>query len=280
MLSIGETLRSERLRRGLSLEQLAAETKIRTHLLEAMEQDHLDALPSGLLARSFLRQYSRALGLNEDEMIASFKQQFDPPANRLPEPPPQVRSWQRSRSAEALCLLAAVSICVGAYSLWQERQRISHTVAVVAAGSRPASSLSAPDSMRDRTPKLESRSGVESENRATPALPLPGATGLPPVADNREQAVRAAFTATEPVWLSIKSDGTETYRGILEERQGKQFDASRRMTVLVGNAGGLEVSLNGRPVGPIGKHGQVELLLLTPDGAHIVPRTSDTTHKW
>jgi hypothetical protein len=82
-----------------------------------------------------------------------------------------------------------------------------------------------------------------------------------------------AFTATEPVWLSIMSDGTQAYRGTLEGQQSKEFGASSKMTVLIGNAGGLEVSLNGRPVGPIGGRGEVQFLLLTPKGAYLVPRT-------
>jgi hypothetical protein len=94
-------------------------------------------------------------------------------------------------------------------------------------------------------------------------------------AENSTQAMRVAFTATEPVWLSIKSDGTETYRGTLEGQQ--EFGASNRMMVLIGNAGGLGVSLNGRPVGPIGGHGEVRLLVLTPKGASVVPRRPDTS---
>ena len=88
-----------------------------------------------------------------------------------------------------------------------------------------------------------------------------------------QAALRAAFTATEPVWVSVKSDGTRAYSGTLEARERKEFDAARKMTVLVGNAGGVEITLNGKPVGPIGAPGQIRLLVLTPNGAHVVPRT-------
>jgi cytoskeletal protein RodZ len=108
MNSIGATLRSERLRRGLRLEQVAAETKIRTYLLEAMEDDHFDRLPHGLLTRSFLRQYAHTLGLDEDEIIASFKQHFDQPPEPLPPPAPDDRSWYLRHPPEFVWVLALV----------------------------------------------------------------------------------------------------------------------------------------------------------------------------
>jgi hypothetical protein len=82
--------------------------------------------------------------------------------------------------------------------------------------------------------------------------------------------MRVLFAASEPVWLSIKSDGIATYSGTLEGLQSKEFDASSKMTVLVGNAGGLTISLNGNPVALRGAHGEVRSLELTPAGAHVV----------
>jgi hypothetical protein len=85
--------------------------------------------------------------------------------------------------------------------------------------------------------------------------------------------MRVIFTATEPVCFSIKSDGSYAYSGILGIQQSKEIDAAIQVMVLVGNAGGLDISINGTPVGPIGARGEVQLLELTPRGARIVPRT-------
>src|SRR5215469_14916021 len=96
MTSTGETLRRERLRRGWSLEQVAAETKITLHLLEAIESDQFDRLPGGVFARNFVRQYARVLKLDEYEVLTSFRQQFEElaeamapiePANQNPHVP-------------------------------------------------------------------------------------------------------------------------------------------------------------------------------------------------
>jgi len=267
MTSIGVTLRSERLRRGLKLEQVAAETKIRLHLLQAIEDDQFERLPRGLLTRSFLRQYAHTLGLDEEEIVASFNRQFEPLPELLPAPPPQDRSWHLSHPPELLWILAVVFAGTGAYSVWHGWQRESRK-AVMSAGAPPSKPMGA--STRDHPPERKPQSDIASANRTIEALPaaVPGVPGM--FQADGAPGMRVAFTATEPVWLSIRADGTEAYRGTLEGQQ--EFGASNKMTVLVGNAGGLEVSLNGKPVGPIGGHGEVRLLVLTPKGASVVPR--------
>jgi transcriptional regulator with XRE-family HTH domain len=91
MSSIGDTLRRERLRRGWTLKQVADETKIRPHLLEALEEDRLNGLPSALLTRSFARQYARALGLDKEALV-SVERQIEELAAQIPEPKP----WRNS----------------------------------------------------------------------------------------------------------------------------------------------------------------------------------------
>lgn len=275
MTSIGETLRGERLRRGWKLEQVAAQTKIRSYFLEAMEQGRFDRLPPGLLARSFLRQYAGTLGLDENEIIASYKEQFEKPPDPLPEPPPKRRSWHLLHPPEFVWVLVAVLACGGIYRLRQDKQRASRELDFGIVASQRASTPGASNSTPAHPPEAAFPSAGVSSRQSIGVLRAPGqafASQLGPVPDGA-RAVHVAFTASEPVWLSIKADGAQTYCGVLGEQQSKEFDASSKMTVLIGNAGGIEIALNGRPVGPIGAHGQVLLLVLTPRGASVVPRT-------
>src|SRR5207237_1379295 len=69
MSSVGETLRRERLRTGLDLERIAQDTKISVRTLELIEGDHFEKLPGGVFARSFVRQYARAVGVDEEEIV-------------------------------------------------------------------------------------------------------------------------------------------------------------------------------------------------------------------
>src|SRR5436309_10569497 len=84
MTSVGETLRRERLRSGLDLERIAQDTKISVRTLELIEADQFDKLPGGVFARSFVRQYARAVGTDENELLHELEQLLAPPQDALP----------------------------------------------------------------------------------------------------------------------------------------------------------------------------------------------------
>jgi cytoskeleton protein RodZ len=69
--SIGSTLKQKREARHLSIEQVAEQTRIRAHYLQALENDDLSAIPSMAQARGFLRIYSEFLGLTLDELSSA-----------------------------------------------------------------------------------------------------------------------------------------------------------------------------------------------------------------
>ncbi len=293
MTSIGETLRRERLRRGWSLDQVAAETKISLHLLEAIEVDQFDRLPGGVFARNFVRQYAQVLHLEEDEILSAFRHQFEEPAQVEPEPGPPPFHVSRVTPIAVLTdrlgpgnslsafvgLVAVILLCSGIYSLWQRARRTPprRETAAVAPAPKPRPPVQPAETPRpEYRPAEVSDSGtihVPETPAPRPLTTIPAAAGAPVEAS----AVRVAFTATEPVWVSVRTDGTHIYSGTLEGQQTREFDAAQKMTVLVGNAGGLNLSLNGKPVGPIGAKGEIQLLVLTPSGAHVVPRTPRTS---
>src|SRR3984893_2522456 len=86
MTSIGATLRRERVRQGFDVQQIATRTKIGLHLIQAIEADQFDRLPGGVFARSFVRQYARLLGLDEEELAGQFNKQFEEPVAAVPLP--------------------------------------------------------------------------------------------------------------------------------------------------------------------------------------------------
>src|ERR1700678_858982 len=135
MSSVGETLRAERLSKKMSLEQIARETKINSHLLDAIEKNQFDQLPRGAFAKSFVRQYARFLGLDEEEMAAEVQRAMEPgaglpgfaaiPAQRAYKVP-KVTQWhgagsrQSSSALPSLAMLVVVMLlCSGIYAWWQ-----------------------------------------------------------------------------------------------------------------------------------------------------------------
>ena len=67
--SIGATLRAAREKRRLTLAAVSDSTRIRTHYLQALENDDLSAMPSAAQGRGFLRIYAQFLGLDLSRLI-------------------------------------------------------------------------------------------------------------------------------------------------------------------------------------------------------------------
>ncbi len=70
--TIGEVLRLARINQGLSLEELHKKTEIQLDMLEAMEADDFDQLPSPFYTRSFLRKYAWAVELDERIVLDAY----------------------------------------------------------------------------------------------------------------------------------------------------------------------------------------------------------------
>ena len=72
-----------RLRRkaGVSLEEIAQETKISLRFLRAIEAEEFDQLPGGIFTTSYLRQYAAAIGFDEAELLAHYDDLANPPGS-------------------------------------------------------------------------------------------------------------------------------------------------------------------------------------------------------
>ncbi len=264
MESLGQALQIERVRRGLELEQLAECTRINPSLLEAMEANHFELLPGGVFTRSFVRQYARALNLDEEQAMASFEREFQQPPLPLPPPLPESKPLHLHFARLVVWLL----ISAGLYTIW-ERVHSSSPLGVTSSAVNLTQKHWNSDCLA--TEHVQAEPNVLTAMR--PRLPATsdkrGADPSPAIG-----LMRVVFEAREPVWISIESDGSHVYTGILEEQQNKELHAAGKIVALIGNAGGLEVLLNGKRIGPVGRHGQVRLLELTPAGARVIDRTN------
>jgi hypothetical protein len=72
----GPSLRVERERQGITLEQLSATTRVSEDLWTGMEQNDFSRWPSGIFARAFVRDYARAIGLDSDLVVNEFCRLF------------------------------------------------------------------------------------------------------------------------------------------------------------------------------------------------------------
>jgi cytoskeletal protein RodZ len=77
MDDFGGKLRQARERRGISLRQIAASTKISAAALEALERNDISKLPGGIFSRAFVRSYAAEVGLDPDDTVREFLDRFN-----------------------------------------------------------------------------------------------------------------------------------------------------------------------------------------------------------
>jgi cytoskeleton protein RodZ len=73
---VGAALRRIRESQGISLQRIAAATKLAPSALEAIERDDLGRLPGGIFTRAFVRAYAKELGADPERTLETFLAQF------------------------------------------------------------------------------------------------------------------------------------------------------------------------------------------------------------
>jgi len=280
MNSVGRILRSARERQGRDLSEIADELCLTQQYLRAIEEDDVKSLPGAFFYKNFVRQYAAILGVKESEiasgvqsLAAAAEEPVQPGA--LVQPPvrpmdPIVADNNRSYFAHTrlgmsvAALAVALLACSGFYAWW----------------SRPAEAAVA---KRSLPPVIQPQvqpvvQPVQQELPAqTDALPVDTAVNAQVTAVAESQTVDGInhvvlnLSATEKTWLSISSEGKRLFSGFLEPSQTKTLTGLDAARMTVGNAGGIEVRLNGKPIGPIGKSGQVRTVVFTPDNFEVLP---------
>lgn len=328
MSAIGEKLRRERLQRKLGLEQISRELKISQRFLEAIEDDQFDKLPGGVFAKSFVRQYARLLGLDEEELATEVQRVIEPPfavpqfvEQTKPSPVdtyvPRVEPWKDSGNSRsplpALALVVVVMlVCSGVYAWWQ-RQRGMVSAQTISAQNMASAQTTAspqtpvspqtetPPAAHDPVPTVQAPAAPAvaqpestppptahpqsaaaqppaansadrpAENAGAPPAPRPAATTTQPARpSNPNASVRVEVTADETVWVLARADDKFLFSGTLEANQTRTVEANDKVLLRLGNAGGVSITLNGKPVGAVGPKGQVRTIQFTSGGFHIV----------
>jgi len=266
MASPGEMLRLARERQGRPLEDVAAEIKVSAHYLEAIEAGDLSRLPGGFFTRSFVRQYARALSIPADQIESKLEQWL---AREAPPQPPSLvpRTMdtglspivevaggrrRRSRTFGALAALVAVAgACAVIYSVWLEKS-------LAPAGLGPA---------EGRTSPVVEDEPVPASGAAQPSAPAPASRV--PAAPAPEGPLWFEIAARETTWVRVKAADETLFEGLLEPGERRRFAGLTLATMRVGNAGGLILTVNGRPYGPVGPPGSIRIVTLTPQRTEV-----------
>lgn len=248
-MSIGQTLAEARERAGLSVDQVAAATRIRRTLVLGIERDDYSACGGDFYARGHLRTIAQKVGVDPQPLIA----QFD--AERPEAAPPRASdvfesestTWsERRRGPNWSAAMAVALVLVLAYGVVQ----------VVSGGDRTAGTG------RDGVAGPSTRSS-QPQGDPTTSGPSPTATSSA-VARAPRTKVTVAVRAKGTSWVQATTkNGKELFQGLLTD-ETRTFSDRAQVRLVIGNAGAVSLTVNGTPVGSPGPPGQVARVQFTP----------------
>ena len=132
MTQFGTQLKEAREGRGLTLQQVAASTKISVSVLEALEQGDFPRLPGGIFSRAFVRSYALEVGANPDAMVAQFVAELEAAAPTMTETvrpdvtEDDIAFLERQRRAALFLrigLIVLALVIIGSLIAWQLRRQ-------------------------------------------------------------------------------------------------------------------------------------------------------------
>jgi transcriptional regulator with XRE-family HTH domain len=231
--SFGEWLRRQREMREISLRDIAERTKISLRYLEAMEEDRFDTLPAPIFAKGFLREYARYVGLSPDEVVNHYLS-VQKPDDMEEGGKEETRSGrERARKTRSwtwglfLLLAGALLLALVAFFAWSSQRR------------RDDSSTQPPP------PPIA----------APPAAVAPAASSPPPVAPSSPLEVSLDFT--ENCWVEAVTDGKNRLSELRVQGESLQLEAKQNVVLTLGNAGAVDIQVNGYPLDLEKKKGEV-----------------------
>lgn len=253
-VAFGTWLRQQREMREITLREISDATKISLRYLEALEEERFDLLPATLFARGFLRQYARYVGLDPDEavnrlLIAQKAQQPDD-EEATGERPRGQEGWRRQKSSgnwrNALLVIGLALVLVALVFLvprLMERQ---------GDGERP-----------EEAPPGVVPGEVRTERPDPSPPPAPATAGAP---------LTVTLDFREDCWVEASVDGEPRIAEMRVQGESLQLQAEERIELRLGDAGVVDLEVNGEPYDMNAQPGQVRTVTLTVPEAERPPQ--------
>lgn len=252
MGTFGDTLREAREDLGVSLADAERETRISRRYLEALEGEDEAALPAPVYTRGFIRTYCRYLGLNADGMLDLFgpRKALDQPV--AVRPIPAELHTRSSMPVRPVVLVAGVVLALLlAGSLWSQYTSFVESVGQLeTVPSSRGATATVPTGVRSPGPSPSPVAG------ASPFVPPIAAASPSPSPVVPARGLAVDVVAIERSWLEVWVDGRSVLAETIQPGVTRSFAAEQQVRIRVGNAGGVQVTVNGATQGPLGARGQ------------------------
>lgn len=265
-LSFGRYLQSIRVEKGISLKAVSHETRIRLETLHFIEAEDHRHLPDEVYVKGFLRAYAKAIGADGDEAVQRYISRLAVKRKIALSEAALFRTggafWRRLllSLAAVLCLIA---VTLYAVSAWREHNMPKEVVSTeTAEPSATEPMIEKPDALSRApaeekavpTPATEPSMDSADDKEVSAPDASTGSAPPPPAVANK---LRLTIDTIEETWLKIIVDDQQAKQYRLNPGDHIEMEGSRNFNLLIGNAGGIRLGLNGKAVALSGKSGQV-----------------------
>jgi cytoskeletal protein RodZ len=228
------------------MDDVEASTRIKRTFLEALEAEDFDRLPDHVSARGFLRNYASVLKLDVDYVLELYDKEIGrEAADRAAQAGGEVKLKSiplipsSGFSPDLFIGLLMITALVGLILLFVYQR---YLVPLETASSDALASPSSEAALALPTP-----------------TPLPTDTPTPTITPTPlyYTGVTVELVISEESWVQVLVDEAKSYEGILQVGEQRHWTGDRQVAVRAGNAGGVEIIVNGESMGLMGQPGQV-----------------------
>jgi len=246
---IGGRLRRARKQRGLSLQDAAGRTKLSIRVLQAIERNDFESLPEGIYRKGYLRSLAGEVGLDPTEIAVEYDKEFEPltkPAAVANKNVFVEDKWARqltpSPRGSIVTLVILIALAIGWFA-WPDGIEPPLPAATLAGALIPA------------RPLLDTAAAPIHRASASSRIGVP---------------LRIELAATDWCWVAAESDGKRALYRLVEPGERVVLEGHRVISLRLGNAGSVTLSINDGPRRLAGGDSEVVDVKLTPDNVEAL----------
>ena len=248
---IGETLVAARRQQGVSLADAAAETRVRESYLAALEEEDFSALGGDVYVKGFLRSYARFLRLDPEPLIATYRTQFERTSEETASLAHQPVAPMLGEGRPGLIIGAGVLVIVLALlaviGLVNRRGVGEEDLA----GAPEPAVTEAPSTGIDPTQPAVTETAEPTDS------PTDAPTDQPTEVLGSDTVEVTLETDGGPSWLVVTVDGETEVEAEHPDGTTLSFEADETISILIGDAGVVRVTVNGEDRGMLGERSEV-----------------------
>jgi len=236
-MSVGLRLKEVRKSASLTIEQLSARTRIPASVIEDLERDNFSTCGGPTYARGHIRTIARVCGVGDTEILLAFESQTIPLSKSIRDLLNDTSATPAMKERKPLSWKALSGVAAGVFAF------ALVGVGILSSGNNSSTTITSPSSSssNQESPVAKKIDGVE--------VKLKGVNGLS--------------------WVAVSdSTGTTLFSGRIRQGEERTYTDNQLLYVVIGNAGAINLTVNGEDLGVPGRVGEVVRLEFGPQASN------------